>query len=209
MTIIYLVRHGESQANVERVFSNGRVDLPLTARGLRQAEQVAAWLEGRGLAHVFTSPLLRARQTAAVIGRRLGLDVSVLADLDEIRVGDLDGQRGPESWAIHDRVLARWRAGDRSAAFPGGETFGQACDRFAGALRTIAQRYPHHAVAAVTHGAIQGTVLPRLCPDLGEHIAGGTVSWSLRNGAITCLEVSPQGFTCRVWGHTSHISAED
>jgi broad specificity phosphatase PhoE len=206
MTTIYLVRLGESQANVERVFSNGRVDLPLTARGRRQAAHVAAWLAGRGVDHVYSSPLLRARQTAAQIGRRLGVGVTVLPDLDEVRVGDLDGRRDEASWALHDQIIARWRTGDRAAAFPGGESYGQAYDRFAAALQDIARRHSGGMVAVVTHGAIVGTVVPRLCPTLGDEITRGAVRWAQRNAAITALEASSDGFACTTWGYTGHLS---
>ena len=67
MTIVYLVRHGQSRANVERVFSNGRVDLPLTDEGREQARRAARWLGGRGIRHVFSAPLLRARETAGIL----------------------------------------------------------------------------------------------------------------------------------------------
>jgi probable phosphoglycerate mutase len=169
VTAVYLVRHGESVANVERVFSNGRVDLPLTERGRAQAQRLAAWLAappgdgsgapgaeghpnasgaapaggaGRGLAHAYSAPLRRAQETAGIVATHLGLPCTVLADLDEVRVGDLDGRRDAAAWALYDAVVARWRAGDETAAFPGGETFRQASQRFAGALREIARRHP-------------------------------------------------------------------
>ncbi|HEV2123303.1 MAG TPA: histidine phosphatase family protein [Chloroflexota bacterium] len=211
MTKVYLVRHGQSVANVERVFSNGKVDLPLTDLGVRQAEQAAAWLLGKGIEHVFSAPLLRARQTAAIVATCLGLDesgVTILQDLDEVRVGDLDGRRDDESWATLDRVLERWREGDLEAAFPGGETLAAAMGRFEGALKEIAQQYPSGTVAAVSHGAIQLTVVPKLCSALGEEMRLGRVEWTLANAAITALEVSEEGWICHIWGSVEHIQAE-
>src|SRR5436190_22995886 len=206
-TTIYLVRHGESEANVQRVFSNGKVDLPLTALGRYQAEQAAGWLATRTTAaHVFSSPLLRARQTAAIVGAALGSEMSVLDDLDEVRVGDLDGRRDAESWAVHDRVIARWRAGHRGIAFPGGESYGQAFDRFSAALREMARRYPGQPIVAVSHGAIQMTVLPRLCPSLGQELRRARHRWGLRNAAITILEVTARGIACPLWGATDHVT---
>lgn len=207
MTTIYLVRHGESAANVKQVFSNGRLDLPLTALGRRQAQQAAVWLHGRDVAHVFSAPLLRARQTAGVIAAALDARCTVLADLDEVRVGDLDGRRDAASWAVYDCVIERWRAGERAAAFPGGESYGQAHDRYAAALRAMAARFPESSVIAVTHGAIQLTVLPRLCPPLGEGMRCGAIPWGLANAAITTLEVSPDGFACAAWSETGHLVA--
>jgi broad specificity phosphatase PhoE len=200
MTTLYLLRHGESEANVRRIFSNGKVDLPLTELGRRQAQQTATWLEGRGVACVFSAPLLRARQTAQIVARHLGVPVTVLGDLDEVRVGDLDGRDDPAGWEILARVLDRWYAGDLDAAFPGGETFRQALARFEAALRQIALLYPDGAVAAVTHGAIQLTVLPRLCP------ASDLVTRTLPNVAVSTLEITPQGFACTLWASTAHLT---
>ena len=205
LTTIYLVRHGESEANVQRIFSNGKVDLPLTQLGRRQAEHAATWLSGRGATHVYSSPLLRARETAAIIATAAGVATSVLDDLDEVRVGELDGRRDAESWALHDRVIARWRSGHRSVSFPSGESFGQAYDRFTAVLRELARRHPGQTVVAVSHGAIQMTVLPRLCPALGRALARERHRWPLRNAAITTLEVSPQGVACPTWGAIDHV----
>src|SRR5262249_5964331 len=129
----------------------------------------------------------------------------VLNDLDEVRVGDLHGRRDAASWAVHDRVLARWRAGHRSVGFPGGETYGQAYDRFSAVLRHMADHHPGQEVVAVSHGAIQMTVLPRLCPSLGLELRRARARWGLRNAAITKLEVTPQGILCPMWGSTDHV----
>jgi broad specificity phosphatase PhoE len=199
MTTLYLVRHGESEANVRRVFSNGKVDLPLTELGRWQAQQAAAWLAGRGVAGVYSAPLLRARQTAQIIAGRLDVPVTVLDDLDEVRVGDLDGRDDPASWEIHAQVLERWYTGDLEAAWPGGETFRQALARFEAALRQIARRHPDGAAAAVSHGAIQLTVLPRLCPSLDQGAR------TLPNVALSTLEITPDGFACTLWASTAHL----
>jgi broad specificity phosphatase PhoE len=205
VTIVYLMRHGQSRANVERVFSNGRVDLPLTDQGREQARRAAQWFRGRGIRHVFSAPLLRARETAGILAAELGVGVTVLPDLDEVRVGQLDGRRDDESWAAYDRAIARWRAGEREAAFPGGETFGRACDRYAAALGEIGGRFPEGAVVAVSHGAIQLTVLPRLCPDLAARFERGEVAWELGTAAITTLERAPDRVACAEWGFVGHL----
>jgi broad specificity phosphatase PhoE len=191
--IVYLLRHGESEANVEHVFSNGRLDLPLTARGRDQAQGLAGWLEGKGAAHVYCAPLRRARETAAIVATHLGLPCTVLEDLDEVRVGDLDGRRDAQAWAVYDAVMAGWRAGRREVAFPGGERFGAAHDRFRAVLGEIARRHPRaeERAVAVGHGGIQLTVLPRLCPALQAGLDTGEIPWTLPYASITTLELTP------------------
>ena len=76
------------------------------------------------------------------------------------------------------RSWPAWRAGEREAAFPGGELFGAAHDRFRAVLEEIARRHPRaeERAVAVGHGGIQGsTVLPRLCPALQAGLDAGDV----------------------------------
>jgi 2,3-bisphosphoglycerate-dependent phosphoglycerate mutase len=202
MTMIYLARHGESEANVRRVFSNRwghPTDLPLTELGKRQAELGAKWLVGRGATHIYAAPLIRAQETAAIFQAALDLPITILEDLDEVRVGDLDGRDDPEAWETFEGIFHRWYAGDESAQFPGGETFGEALARYQAALREIAVRHPGGTAIAVTHGGIQLTVLPRICPTLDRS------SRSLPNVAISQVEVTTDGFACHLWGSTAHL----
>lgn len=72
MKIIYFVRHGESQANVERVFAGSRYDSPLTERGLEQAKRTAEKVRALPIETIISSPLKRAKQTAECIAEEIG-----------------------------------------------------------------------------------------------------------------------------------------
>ena len=203
MTTIYLLRHGESEANVRRIFSNGKLDLPLTALGRDQAARAGRWLRHKGISHVYAAPLLRARQTAHVLAEQLGLgEPEVIQDLDEVRVGDLDTRDDDDAWAQYDVVFGGWLNGDSSARFPGGESFAEASARYEGALKQIAARHPEGTVVAATHGGIQLTVLPRLCPT----ITFGPGGPQMPHVAINRLEVAPEGFACSLWASTAHLT---
>jgi probable phosphoglycerate mutase len=152
--------------------------------------------------------LRRARETAAIVGAHLGLRCTVLEDLDEVRVGDLDGRRDAQAWAVYDAVMAAWRAGRREAAFPGGERFGAAHDRFRAVLGEIARRHPRaeERAVAVGHGGIQLTVLPRLCPALQAGLDTGEIPWTLPYASIATLELVPgreDEVTLLGWGETA------
>ena len=71
---LYAVRHGETQWNAENRVC-GRTDLPLTPAGLRQAAHTAELLAGLPIERIYSSPMLRARQTAQAAADRLGLRV--------------------------------------------------------------------------------------------------------------------------------------
>lgn len=112
-----LLRHGQSEFNVR--FSVTRVDPgiedpSLTALGHAQAEAAAEALEGRGLTRLLVSPYTRTLQTAAPLARRLGLAVSVLADIRERFAFACDvgahPERLAEAWPGHDfsALPPRW-----------------------------------------------------------------------------------------------------
>ena len=111
-TVTCIVRHGVTQHSLERRFSGsgGPFDPPLVEQGLAQAEAAAAEVERRGGADVLLcSPMLRTRQTAAVIGRRIGAEAVAVAGLEEARFGEWDGLTFAE-------VMARWPDGDGGMA---------------------------------------------------------------------------------------------
>src|SRR5580693_7046319 len=91
-TVVYLVRHGQT---------------PLNESGHRQAQRLGAALGPRGPAAVFSSPLLRARQTAQPVAERAGLEVAVEQCL-------LDRDYGPWTGISQESVTDRWGSVDRA-----------------------------------------------------------------------------------------------
>jgi probable phosphoglycerate mutase len=129
MAVIHLIRHGETDGN--RTHYIGRRDLPLNATGHAQADALAAQLAGFPIRHVFSSPLLRARQTALPIASRLDLEIAEEASLVEFDFGHL--QDLPK--ACHTINLRR---DYQRVSVPGGESLFAVWSRlgpFAAALR--------------------------------------------------------------------------
>jgi broad specificity phosphatase PhoE len=143
---IVLVRHGETDWNRERRFQ-GHADQPLNEAGRRQAGDLAEALRGERLAVVYTSPLRRASETAAIVADRLGLDAQELDALREIDVGSWQGLtidevkiRFPEASPLD------WRSGWRD-----GETDEELSARVLPALLDVGASHPDEAVVVVTH----------------------------------------------------------
>lgn len=88
MTIL-VVRHGETDGNALRILQ--RADVPLNARGMQQAEQLARRLSGHGFVHILCSDLLRAQMTAAPIAALTGIAIEESPLLQERNFGDLRG----------------------------------------------------------------------------------------------------------------------
>lgn len=123
---LLLVRHGRTEWNRLGIFQ-GTADVPLDAVGRRQADRLARTLSDRPLARVYSSPLLRARETAERIlaARGSSVDLVVLDDLRELSYGLWQG-KSPRQRALADPHLERcWRTEPWRARFPGGETLTQ------------------------------------------------------------------------------------
>lgn len=90
-TRFYIVRHGESTANMERRIQ-GHTDYPLSLNGKRQAESAGVWFRGKAISSVYTSPLQRARETAEIIAGTAGLASPLVVDnLIELDTGKYSG----------------------------------------------------------------------------------------------------------------------
>src|SRR4051812_43185464 len=121
---LYVVRHGENPANLNREFSYKLIDYSLTPKGVRQAEETANFFRDKDIHEVYSSPLKRALETAEIIAAPHGLPVAIVEGFRENNVGDLEKEPPTdENWALHDRIIGDWFAGRHDSAFPGGEDF--------------------------------------------------------------------------------------
>ena len=149
--MILLVRHGETQWNVERRFQ-GQKDSPLTERGRRQAVAMASLvrdLVGRGGGdwRLIASPLGRAHDTAAIIAEATGLTHETDLRLMEINCGDWEGLTWTEVSAGRDANSRLW-----ISDAPGGETHDDVAARLEAFLADLPPE-PERRVILVSHGA--------------------------------------------------------
>ena len=180
MADLYLVRHGQTELNVQNILQ-GWHDSPLTARGREQALATGAAFEDRGVAfdHVYSSPLGRARCTAELI---VGEDqpVELVDDLREWHLGSLEG--------TSNREMPAQPWGDYPVAF-GGESEGELRERMVAALSRIMARPQHDCVLAVSHGSA--------CQEFLEHVTGGGEQPD--NGAVLHFGYCDGAFSLLDW----------
>lgn len=151
MTYLYLVRHGQTDWNIEDRWQ-GQIDVPLNAHGRQQAEQVAAELAGEDISAIYTSDLQRASQTAAALSRLTGLPVTCDRRLREINQGAWQGLLSWEVEARYANLLHQQGGSPLAIAAPGGETVLQVRQRLLTAVAEIVPRHPAQRVALVSHG---------------------------------------------------------
>jgi probable phosphoglycerate mutase len=149
-TTTILLRHGDTALSPEHRFS-GRRDLPLSARGTRQAKAAACRLAaGAPIDAVVSSPLRRAVGTADIVAAELGVAPVIDDDLGETDFGDWEGHTADEVRRQWPAEHAAWLA-SLDAAPPGGEAFAEVARRTRRARDTIIAAHPGETVIAVSH----------------------------------------------------------
>jgi len=191
--VIVLVRHGETAANRARL-ALGRADPPLTDVGRLQAEALAERLRAEEIAAVLTSPLQRARETAAAIAAAVGVGVEVDERLVELDYGEWDEHRFED--LPRDEVL-RWRT-DPSFAAPGGESLDAVGVRMG---EWCAERIAGPPVVAVSH------VSPIKAGAIWAMGAGPELAWRMFCAVASIARIdAPVGVPrLLTWNDTSHL----
>lgn len=149
MTKILLVRHAESDWNVENRFQ-GHADRPLTHRGREQAERLAEDLASERLDGIYTSPLRRARETAEIVAAPHRLEPVSVPELQEIDVGGWSGLSRAEVESSFPDAFRRWVGGGEG--WEEGESYPEMAARVLAAVKRIAAEYPGGHILIVSHG---------------------------------------------------------
>ena len=153
---IFLVRHGQTQANREQRVQ-GRSDPPLDETGRLQAQRLADRLRSVPVRAVYSSPLRRALQTADAIAAPHALPVTVEPGLIEMDVGALDGLSYAEMREQYGQFLKMWRHDAGAVRMPGGENLREVRERSWPILQQLSERYRDGAAIIVSHAfTLQG-----------------------------------------------------
>ena len=196
---IYFARHGESQANVLHIISNRDLPHGLTGLGRQQAQRLAEQVSEYGLTELYTSPLLRALETAQILSARLRLPYQVTEALREYDCGVLEGKSDPASWQLHQKVRDDWLIRRQlDSVIPGGERFEDIQRRFVPfiqgltALESPADRH----ILLVGHGGLYQCMLPLVLTNIQ---AAWAVHQPFPNTAYVMAERRPGGLVCLDW----------
>ena len=177
MNRIYLVRHGENPANITKEFSCRHVDYSLTAKGVVQAQQTAAFFADKGIDEIYASPLKRAAETAEIIADHVGQPLTLMEEFREVDVGELEQHPTPENWLRHNCVLGGWLNGQPHVQFPGGDSYYTLSDRMRRGIAQISANKRGKNIVVVAHGGIITVSLRELCPDADlQQLLGGIMN---------------------------------
>jgi alpha-ribazole phosphatase len=194
MTKIFLIRHGEVTWNRQACYT-GWTDLPLTAKGIAQAERVAGRLRAEPLRAVYCSDLQRSRITAEIIATSQGLTPVADPDLRELNYGEWEGVAEKRLPVEFPELYQAWVANPAGVATPSGESFSQLLTRVTAATDRITSAYPEGSVAIVGHKSVNRVLL---CHWLGvdinlykrvgqDNVAISTVSHTPERVVVDCV----------------------
>lgn len=190
-TVLILIRHGHIAANSgePNALMAGWTDVPLSARGRREVEQLTQHLaRGPRFDAIYSSPLSRASDTARMlVAAGLG-PLHLSGSLKEINCGEVDGLAIGE---VQRRFPRLWRENCRQAReelrWPGGESYREFRNRCVAAINSIAAAHPSGRVAVVTHAGVISQII-------GSIYAVNPARWGLfRPGNASVTELVWRG----------------
>ena len=207
---LYFARHGESEANTQFIISNHDLPHGLTDKGRRQAAELARKLEGVPFARIYSSPILRAVQTAEIVARELapfaltgtqggaGDEGFEITDaLREFDCGEWEGESLQPHWEDYLRLFQDWQAGQWDSRFPGGESLLDIRARFVPFIEQITREHGEaDNLLLVSHGGTLLSVLPTVLTNVDHAFA---YTHHLGNTDIIIVETRPQGMVCVSW----------
>ncbi|WP_089109364.1 histidine phosphatase family protein [Secundilactobacillus mixtipabuli] len=207
---LFFLRHGKTEWNLESRYQGAGGDSPLLPESYAEIKQAGAYLNQFKFAHIYASPIKRARDTANTVRQYLPgkPQLSLLSRLEEFHLGKMEGMlfkeaqtRFPEEFDAFRNAPADYRPVEI-----GGESFQQLIDRMTPAIKTIVKDYPHDQdnVLIVSHGAALNAEINAL---LGTPLAHLRDRGGLSNTSTTILETHDLGahFDLVAWNKTDYL----
>lgn len=209
MAKLFLVRHGETTANVLQQLDTALPGANLTDFGARQGIRFGLHNPLAAPAVLLSSQARRARQTAELIGSAWEMDPLTVDGVHEVQVGDLEGRSDREAHEVFRDVVHAWHRGDLDARMPGGESLEMVHQRYVPVIDRLAAENltggQQRDVYVVSHGAAIRLV--------AAHLAGVDPEFALRNHLRNTdsveLELTDDGWQLLRWGRLTDFASPE
>jgi broad specificity phosphatase PhoE len=183
---IYLVRHGETTGDLEDRYG-GSYDDHLTAKGREQLAQTAQKFAGKGIAKIFSSPLIRAHESADIIRQVTQCDIQIVDGIKERHYGLLGGLTKDEAKERYPEAVERHC--DLTYTHPDGESYPDCYARVVTAFNTIINDAGSGPIIILGHGGSIKCILKFLGQPLPDKIDDGGIialDGAVKDGVFVC-----------------------
>jgi probable phosphoglycerate mutase len=197
---LYFVRHGESEANTRHVISNRESPFHLTERGRQQAQALAEKIRRIPFSAIFSSPVLRARETAELLSTAIGIPYHVTEALREYDCGILEEKSDEESWSYHRHYFEDWVLRSNYSSKPeSGECFLDIQNRFVPFVESLARasQEGEKSILLIGHGGLFLLMLPLVLTNIDHSFS---TSHGLGNAEYVLASLEMDGLLCLQWG---------
>ena len=194
---LYFIRHGESEANVQHVISNLESPYELTETGKQQAQALAKSLRDIQLTAIYSSPVLRARQTADIVSQSFNVTYQITEALREYDCGNLEGKSDDISWMLHRKYSNDWILHNAPLSKPeGGENFVDIQNRFLPFIESLKQSMSEHTLL-IGHSGLFQLMLPLVLTNIDHDFVS---SHGMGHTECVIAKLQTDSFTCLQWG---------
>lgn len=196
---ILFTRHGETEDNLINRLSTSPPGPSLTELGRDQAKNLKKDLEDIEVSVIYTSPLVRAIQTAEILRGEKQIDIFEENELRELSVGAYEGRNDPDVFKELDKVWRKWTVeGELDTTMGiGGESAKQILVRSQLVINRILKKNISGTALVVAHSGILQLLVSYLCTNLPNSF--GVKNW-IRNCQLIDTKVQGQSLECISWG---------
>ncbi|PEN15413.1 phosphoglycerate mutase [Longibacter salinarum] len=166
-TVLYFVRHGETEYNRKGIVQGSGIDSVLNETGRSQAQRLGRRFAAESIDVVYSSTLVRAKQTADIVTKHLeSVERCQLDDLREMSWGVLEGEPPSDTRdSSLEEIKTFWSNGKYGHAVDGGESILDVRERAVRAAQHIVEVEGGRNILAVTHGRFLRVLLASICED--------------------------------------------
>jgi broad specificity phosphatase PhoE len=196
---IIIIRHGQTAWNKDKIF-RGRIDVELNEIGKKQAKACADALKDTQIVAFYTSPLLRAMETAQIIASPHKKNVTAIKELIDFNFGKWQGLQEEKVKLLYPKEYKIWKTTPHLASIPEGETLQQAMDRSMKCLKKLIDSN-NGTIVVVSHRVI---IKLLLCGILG---IGPNSFWKIKQdtGAYSVVDHKDGNFTLSILNESCHL----
>jgi len=194
---VWLVRHGESESNLLNILYNRGEKYGLTQNGIEQVNKLLLELKDIEIHKIYSSPLLRAKETARIIADKWNLDFEITRALREFDVGILDETGDESTFQKEQEIVDQWLIDKKwDVKFEDGESYNEIKERFLQFFESLKMKADENIVL-VSHGGLIQCMVPFICDNLSFAYCYKKL---LKNAEYALLEINEDKVKCIKYG---------